>query len=104
VAQMDNVQCSPGQYLSTETYREVEMKKLLAALVMLSLMGCGSVSLKTPDGLEFQSRTLWKDIESVSFQGEEFVGELGSSKSAQDARAILLVCLLLPDTPGCQSE
>jgi hypothetical protein len=80
------------------------MRKILAALVMLLLAGCGSVSLKTPDGLEFQSRTLWKDIETVSFQGEEFVGELGTSKSAEDARAILVVCLLLPDTPGCKSE
>jgi hypothetical protein len=82
----------------------MEMKKSMLLLLVLFLAGCGSVSLKTPDGLEFQSRTLWKDIESVSFQGEEFVGELGTSKSAQDARAILLVCLLIPDTPGCESE
>ena len=80
------------------------MRKLLAALVVVALTGCGSVSLKTPDGLEFQSHTLWKDIETVSFQGEEFVGELGTSKSAQDAKAILLVCLLMPETPGCKPE
>lgn len=80
------------------------MRKILTALVTLLITGCGSVSLKTPDGLEFQSKTLWKDIETVSFQGEEFVGELGTSKSAQDARAILLVCLLLPETPGCSEQ
>lgn len=79
------------------------MKKIFLLLLCFALVGCGSVSLKTPDGMEFQSRTLWKDIETVSFQGEEFVGELGTSKSAEDARAILLVCLLLPTTPGCES-
>ena len=80
------------------------MKVLLAVLIMCVLSACGSVSVKTPDGLDFQSRTLWKDVQAFECVKEadgSMLCTLGSSQSAQDAKALLLVCLLMPDTPGC---
>ena len=71
-------------------------------LVLWFLAGCASVSLETPDGLKMTSSTLWKDIESVEVQSPDFVGTLGTSTSNQDAKALLLACVLYPDLPGCK--
>jgi hypothetical protein len=77
------------------------MKFLASLILILALTSCGTVTVKTPDGFEFSSRTLWKDIEAANFQTDDFVGELGSSKSADEARTLMAMCLLFPQMEGC---
>ena len=87
------------------------MKILLAILIsiltmslVLLLSGCGNVSVKqNPDGsFEFNSRTLWKDIEAAEFQSDDFVGSVGSSTNADDARSLAALCILFPQSDACR--
>ena len=71
-------------------------------VLMALLSGCATVKVTTPDGMAIETKTLWKDIERASAQTEDMVLELGSSKSADDARTLMAMCLLFPQMDGCK--
>lgn len=75
----------------------------LAILMLLSglVASCASVSITTPDGMTIQTRTLWKDIEQAEAQTDNMVLSLGTSKSADEARTMVALCLLFPNADGC---
>ena len=76
--------------------------RFILILFLVFLSGCATVSIETPEGLVIQTRTLWKDIERASGQTEDMVIELGSSKSTDDARTLMAMCLLFPQMDGCK--
>ena len=75
----------------------------LWAFLLWFLAGCAQVSVKSnPDGtFEVSSRTLWKDVEAVELQTEDFVGSLGTSTSADEAQTLMAMCILFPQMEGC---
>ena len=80
------------------------MKNLLgiiAGLLMVLSAGCATVEVESPDGFVFKSSTLWKDISGAEVQTADFVGSINSSKSVEDAKAMMAVCLLFPENPAC---
>ena len=74
---------------------------VLVLLTLLSLGGCATVSVTTPDGMSIETKTLWKDISAAEASTEDMVLSLGSSSSADDARTLLAICLLMPEAEGC---
>jgi hypothetical protein len=81
----------------------MEMKKIIAILILLLMTGCARVSVKqNSDGtFDMSSFTLWKDIEKVDLQTEEFVGSVGSSTGADQAQTMMALCILFPQLEGC---
>lgn len=82
------------------------MKKILAMVLAASAMvlsGCATTEITTPE-MTIKTSTLWKNIESASAQTEDLVLELGSSKSNEDAKALMLACVMFPDMPACKSD
>lgn len=79
------------------------MKNFIAILVLLLMTGCAKVSVRAnADGtFDINSFTLWKDIEKVDLQTEDFVGSLGTSTSADQAQQMVAMCILFPQAEGC---
>lgn len=75
---------------------------VLAATAMI-LSGCATTEISTPE-MTIKTSTLWKNIESASAQTENLVLELGSSNSNEDAKALVLACVMFPDMPACKSD
>lgn len=80
------------------------MKALITAIAILMLTGCATTEMtKTPDGnMNWKSRTLWKDISDIDAEADGIRFRMGNSVSADDARVLLALCLLVPTADGCK--
>lgn len=79
------------------------MKTFLVIVLALVLTGCASTKMThtSPSGfsVEWQSNTLWKDVQGVSVEWGDFNAELGASNAS--GNEVLIACMLAPQLAGC---
>lgn len=74
-----------------------------AVIVAILSTGCATTEMsKTPNGdMTWKSRTLWKDISDIDAEADGIRFRMGNSVSADDARMLLALCLVVPTAEGC---